>query len=95
MIELARKRVLGIGGIPIQRPSHDEAVNVIQRALDLGINFDTARGYGASEERIGKAIAGRRDHVILATKMGGRTAAVALEHLESLRPSCHQVPAAI
>ena len=78
---------IGIGGIPIQRPSHDEAVKVIQRALDLGINFiDTARGYGASEERIGKAIAGRREHVILATKTGGRTAAAALEHLEeSLR----------
>jgi len=78
---------IGIGGIPIQRPSHDEAVKVIQRALDLGVNFiDTARGYGASEERIGQAIAGRRDRVILATKTGGRTAAVALEHLEqSLR----------
>jgi aryl-alcohol dehydrogenase-like predicted oxidoreductase len=78
---------IGIGGIPIQRPSHDEAVKVIQRALDLGINFiDTARGYGASEGHIGKAIAGRRDRVILATKTGGRTAVTALEHLEeSLR----------
>ncbi len=73
---------IGTGGIPIQRPSSGDAIKVIQRALDLGINFiDTARGYGASEERIGKAIAGRRDHVILATKTGGRTA-VALEHLE-------------
>jgi len=78
---------VGIGGIPIQRPTHDEAINVIRRALDLGINLiDTARGYGASEERIGEAIAGRRDHVILATKTGGQTAAAALEHLEeSLR----------
>jgi predicted aldo/keto reductase-like oxidoreductase len=78
---------IGIGGIPIQRPSFEDAIKVIQCALDLGISFiDTARGYGASEERIGKAIAGRRDHVILATKTGGRTAAEALEHLEeSLR----------
>ena len=74
---------IGIGGIPIQRPSSDDAIKVIRRALDLGINFiDTARGYGASEERVGKAIAGRRDWVVLATKTGGRTAAVALEHLE-------------
>jgi hypothetical protein len=80
---------IGIGGIPIQRPSDDEAVKVIRRARDLGINFiDTARGYGASEERIGKATAGRRDHVILATKTGGRTAAAALEHLEQ---SLHQL----
>ena len=74
---------IGIGGIPIQRPSSGDAIKVSQRALDLGINFiDTARGYGASEERFGKAIAGRRDHVILATKTGGQTAAAALEHLE-------------
>lgn len=63
---------VGVGGIPITRPSEDEAVKVMQRALDLGINFiDTARGYGISERRIGKAIAGRREEVILATKGGG------------------------
>jgi predicted aldo/keto reductase-like oxidoreductase len=60
---------IGMGGIPITRPSIDEAVKVIHRALDLGVNFiDTSPGYKDSEERIGKAIAGRRDQVILATK---------------------------
>lgn len=60
---------IGMGGIPLTRPTEDEAMKVIQRALDLGVNFiDTSVGYGISEERIGKAIAGRRDQVILATK---------------------------
>jgi aryl-alcohol dehydrogenase-like predicted oxidoreductase len=60
---------IGMGGIPLTRPTEDEAVKVIQRALDLGVNFiDTSPGYKDSEERIGKAIAGRRDQVILATK---------------------------
>ena len=52
---------IGIGGIPIVRPTEVEAIKVIQRALDFGVNFiDTAWRYGDSEERIGKAIAGRR-----------------------------------
>jgi predicted aldo/keto reductase-like oxidoreductase len=62
---------VGMGGIPLTRPPMDEAVKVIRRALDLGVNFiDTSPGYKDSEERIGKAIAGRRDQVILATKTG-------------------------
>ncbi len=77
---------VGIGGIPIQRPTEKEAVKVIQRALDLGITFiDTANGYGVSEERIGLAlagVAGRREQVVIATKSGGRDKASALEHLE-------------
>jgi aryl-alcohol dehydrogenase-like predicted oxidoreductase len=51
----------------------DEAIAVIRRALDSGINFiDTADIYsfGRSEELIGQAIAGRRPEVILATKCG-------------------------
>ncbi len=50
---------IGMGGIPIQRPPLNEAIKIINRALDLGVNFiDTSLGYGDSEERIGKAIAG-------------------------------------
>ena len=53
---------VGLGGIPIQRSTEEEAVEVVRRCLDLGVNFiDTANGYGNSEERIGRAIAGRRD----------------------------------
>ena len=77
---------VGMGGIPIQRPPLDEAIRVIQRALDLGVNFiDTARGYRASEERIGKAVAGRRDQVILATKGWGDKAATLKSIEESLK----------
>jgi len=57
-------------------PDHDESIRVIHRALDAGINFvDTADVYaqGESEEIVGKALAGgRRDEVILATKVHGQ-----------------------
>jgi len=52
-------------------PDHDECVGMIHRALDEGINFvDTADVYsaGESEEIVGKALKGRRDDVVLATK---------------------------
>ena len=74
---------IGFGGIPIQRPTEAEAIRVVQRCLDLGVTFlDTAAGYTTSEERIGKAITGRRAQVILATKTPARDRAKALEHLE-------------
>jgi aryl-alcohol dehydrogenase-like predicted oxidoreductase len=53
---------------------HDESIRIIHRALDAGINFvDTADVYaaGESEEIVGKALAGRRDDVVLATKFHG------------------------
>ena len=56
-------------------PDHDAGVRTIQKALDSGINFiDTADVYsaGESEEIVAKAIAGRRDEVVLATKVHGR-----------------------
>jgi aryl-alcohol dehydrogenase-like predicted oxidoreductase len=53
---------------------HDDAVKIIHRALDAGINvIDTADGYsaGESEEIVGEALAGgRRDSVVLAVKFG-------------------------
>jgi aryl-alcohol dehydrogenase-like predicted oxidoreductase len=51
----------------------DESVRTIRRALDLGITLiDTAEVYGpyVNEELVGRAIAGRRDQVVLATKFG-------------------------
>ena len=53
---------------------HDDSIRVIHRALDAGINFiDTADVYarGESEEIVGKALKGRRDSVVLATKVHG------------------------
>ena len=55
-------------------PDHDESIRIIHRALDEGINFvDTADVYsaGESEEILGKALKGRRDDVVLATKFHG------------------------
>src|ERR1700744_2060015 len=55
-------------------PDHDDAVRIIHSALDRGINFiDTADVYsrGESGEIEGKALKGRRDNVVLATKVHG------------------------
>ncbi len=74
---------LGFGGIPIQRVSEEEAVAIVKRCLDLGITyFDTANAYTTSEERIGKAIKGRRQEVILATKSHLRTREGIEKHLK-------------
>ncbi len=55
-------------------PDHDISIGIIHRALDAGINFvDTADVYsqGESEDIVGKALKGRRDDVVLATKFHG------------------------
>ncbi|WP_181063155.1 aldo/keto reductase [Nocardia nova] len=55
------------------RDNDEESIATIHRALDLGVTLlDTANVYGggANEELVGKAIAGRRDQVVLATKFG-------------------------
>src|SRR3979409_2201281 len=55
----------------IATPDHDDSIRIIHQALDAGINFvDTADMYshGESEEIVGKALKGRRDDVVLATK---------------------------
>ena len=60
------------GGAGWGDQDEDEAVATIHAALDQGINFlDTAEGYGAgrSEEIVGKALVGRRDQAVLATKI--------------------------
>jgi len=54
-----------------QRPSEEEAGQILNNILDLGVNLvDTARAYHQSEERIGKHISSRRNEYILATKCG-------------------------
>ncbi len=51
--------------------SESDAIAIVHRALDLGVNFlDTANVYGDSEIKVGKALQGRRDSVVLATKFG-------------------------
>ena len=55
-------------------PDHDDSIRIVHAAPDAGINVvDTADVYsqGESEEIVGKALAGRREHVVLATKAHG------------------------
>src|SRR5476649_2163827 len=62
--------MFGAGG----NPDHDDSIRIIHKALDAGVNFiDTADVYsrGESEEIVGKALKGRRDSVVLATKVHG------------------------
>ncbi|MCL6628454.1 MAG: aldo/keto reductase, partial [Armatimonadetes bacterium] len=72
----------GFGALPIQRVQMDEAVTILRRALDAGINFyDTARGYTDSEEKLGRAFSDVRENVIIATKTGATTKEGVLEHV--------------
>jgi aryl-alcohol dehydrogenase-like predicted oxidoreductase len=57
---------------PIGNPDHEDSIRIIHKALDAGINFiDTADAYsrGESEEIVGEALKGRRDDIVLATKL--------------------------
>ncbi|WP_227978429.1 aldo/keto reductase [Deinococcus terrestris] len=68
-----RVSVLGLGAGQVGAESLDdrEAGRLLNRALDLGVTLiDTARGYGLSEERVGRHLAGRRDEFVLSTKGG-------------------------
>jgi aryl-alcohol dehydrogenase-like predicted oxidoreductase len=54
----------------VGNPDPDDSARIIHKALDAGINLiDTADAYGDSEEVVGKALKGRRDDVVLATKV--------------------------
>jgi aryl-alcohol dehydrogenase-like predicted oxidoreductase len=55
----------------VGNPDPEDSIRIIHKALDAGINLiDTADAYGDSEEIVGRALKGRRDHVVLATKVG-------------------------
>jgi len=63
---------LGFGGIPIRDVSDEQALAVVNRALDLGVNLiHTSVTYGDSTQKICKVLQERRDECILAVKVGG------------------------
>jgi len=65
---------LGFGGIPIQRIDAEGTKELMHQLKDAGINYiDTARGYTVSEEYLGYALEGIREHFIIATKSMART----------------------
>jgi aryl-alcohol dehydrogenase-like predicted oxidoreductase len=66
---------VGFGGLFVASFSaqYDAAKAAVSRGLELGLNyFDTAPGYGNSEEVLGKALAGVKQPIVLSTKLGGR-----------------------
>jgi len=65
---------LGFGGIPIQKIDKEGTKELMQKLLAEGVNYiDTARAYTVSEEYLGYALRGIREHFILATKSMART----------------------
>jgi aryl-alcohol dehydrogenase-like predicted oxidoreductase len=76
--------VIGFGGIPIQGIPSELSGQIVRGAVDLGINFfDTARGYTDSEAKLGEALEGRRNEVILATKSMARDRASMSRDIET------------
>ena len=62
---------LGAGQVGEDHVTEAEASDLLNGALDLGVTLiDTARGYGMSEERIGRHVGGRRDAFLLSSKGG-------------------------
>ena len=62
---------LGAGQVGQDSVTEDQAAHLLNGALDAGVTLlDTARGYGLSEERIGRHLAGRRDEFVLSSKGG-------------------------
>ena len=66
--------ILGLGGAIAVARSPEMAARIVNRAIDLGVNYiDTAHQYGASEANIGQVMRERREEVILASKTDDRT----------------------
>ncbi len=81
--------MVGFGGIPIQYQPREEAVRVVRRAIELGVNFiDTAHSYGDSEDKIGAAIKGIREKLFISTKTHFRTKS---EVKRSIEESLHRL----
>jgi len=75
------------GALPIQRISREDAVKLVRRAYEAGINyFDTANAYTDSEKKLGEALHDVRQNVVISTKSGGKDKKTVQAHIEqSLR----------
>ncbi|MFH1086708.1 MAG: aldo/keto reductase [Chloroflexota bacterium] len=78
---------IGLGCGQLGSPSTAYAVELVQRAVELGVTyFDVARSYRDAETKLGLALEGRRQTVVLSTKTGGKTRDEAWGHVtESLK----------
>lgn len=78
---MASKPAFGV--LPLQRVEINEAVRILRKAYDYGINYyDTARAYTDSEEKIGNALSSVRKNIIIATKTQARDKETLVKHLE-------------
>lgn len=76
--------IIGFGGIKLPGVQKDDAVKIINRAVDLGVNYiDTARNYRDSEEKIGLVLKDRRSECFIATKTTSRDADGLMRDLET------------
>lgn len=75
---------MGFGGIPIQRIDAAGTKALMQRLMEAGVNYiDTARSYTVSEEYLGEALEGVREHFVLATKSMARTKEAMAQDIET------------
>ncbi len=73
-----------MGCLPVQRCDEDYAVRLLRAAYEGGINyFDTANAYTDSEKKIGLALSGVRDKIVISTKSAARDKAGVLAHIEN------------
>ena len=71
------------GALPIQRISREDAVKLVRRAYEAGINyFDTANAYTDSEEKLGEALHDVRQNVVISTKSAGKDKKTVQAHIE-------------
>ena len=87
-IRLGRSELMvtktAFGALPIQRISTEEAVKLVRRAYEGGINyFDTANMYTDSEEKLGLALKDVREKVIISTKSAATDKQGAMAHIEN------------
>lgn len=76
---------LGMGVVPISRLAWNESIDVIRGVIDLGINwFDTARSYGETELRLGEALRGKREEVIIISKSLAETPEELKTHIDEI-----------